>query len=53
MEYQFEWDENKNNNNKEKHGISFSLAKELFNDTKRITKKNIISVEKFGEQRYL
>jgi uncharacterized DUF497 family protein len=28
----FEWDENKNNSNKEKHGIDFNDAKEVFKD---------------------
>jgi hypothetical protein len=30
---QFEWDENKNQLNQQKHGISFEEAKEIFNDT--------------------
>ena len=32
----FEWDENKNKSNIEKHGISFDLAKEAFADPKRL-----------------
>ena len=30
---QFEWDENKNQLNQQKHGISFEEAKEIFYDT--------------------
>ena len=30
---QFEWDENKNQLNQQKHGISFEEAKEIFFDT--------------------
>ena len=29
---EFEWDENKNKSNQEKHGIDFNDAKEVFND---------------------
>jgi hypothetical protein len=29
---EFEWDENKNKSNKEKHGIDFNDAMEVFND---------------------
>jgi hypothetical protein len=32
----FEWDENKNNENIRKHGISFEFAQEAFFDPKRI-----------------
>jgi len=32
----FEWDDNKSLSNKDKHGIDFSSATELWNDTKRI-----------------
>jgi uncharacterized protein len=28
---EFEWDENKNRHNKQKHGISFAEAQEIFN----------------------
>jgi len=31
----FEWDENKNRENKEKHGVSFEFAREAFLDEKR------------------
>jgi uncharacterized DUF497 family protein len=33
---QFEWDENKNLENIEKHGISFEEAQDAFDDEKRI-----------------
>ncbi len=32
----FEWDENKDEVNKEKHGVSFALAQLAFIDNKRI-----------------
>ncbi|HAN77075.1 MAG TPA: hypothetical protein DCQ31_04495 [Bacteroidales bacterium] len=32
---EFEWDENKNKSNQEKHGIDFNDAKEVFNDKNR------------------
>jgi uncharacterized DUF497 family protein len=34
----FEWDENKNRINKEKHDISFEEAKEVFDDALHISK---------------
>ena len=37
----FEWDENKNSLNKEKHNISFEEAQFAFSDTKRIIAKDI------------
>jgi uncharacterized DUF497 family protein len=33
----FEWDENKNQENIKKHGVSFEEATEVFSDSKRIT----------------
>ena len=33
---EFEWDENKSNSNKNKHGIDFSTAKHLWDDRNRI-----------------
>lgn len=33
----FEWDENKNQLNIEKHGISLEIAKRVFNDPNRLT----------------
>jgi hypothetical protein len=35
---QFEWDENKNSANREKHGVSFEEAKEIFADPLHISK---------------
>lgn len=32
----FEWDENKNNSNKIKHGISFEDVEDVFDDKKRV-----------------
>ena len=32
----FEWDENKNKANKEKHGVSFEFAKKAFSDESRL-----------------
>jgi len=32
----FEWDENKSHSNKEKHGIAFEAATQLWNDKDRI-----------------
>ncbi len=45
----FEWDENKNKSNLEKHGIDFNQAKEVFNDKDKIeiTDKR----EDYGEER--
>lgn len=33
---EFEWDKNKNESNKEKHGIDFNQAKEVFEDMDKI-----------------
>ena len=33
----FEWDERKNQQNIEKHGVSFDVAKMVFDDPKRLT----------------
>jgi len=35
MEYRFEWDQNKNNVNQRKHGISFEEAIMVFSDPRR------------------
>ncbi len=35
---QFEWDENKNQLNQQKHGISFEEAKSVFNDSLHLAK---------------
>jgi uncharacterized DUF497 family protein len=45
----FEWDENKDQKNLEKHGISFEDASDIFNDPDRL----IFSQERQGEKRYL
>ena len=37
----FEWDENKNNANKKKHGVSFEMAVRVFLDEKRIEKLDV------------
>ncbi|MDD3266841.1 MAG: BrnT family toxin [Burkholderiales bacterium] len=37
---QFEWDENKNQSNAVKHGVSFELAKYVFVDKDKIIKPN-------------
>ena len=45
----FEWDENKNQSNQRKHGVSFSKASEVFNDP-----HHLISIEGDyeGEERW-
>lgn len=40
-EIQFEWDEEKDLNNQEKHNISFHEARKAFEDPKRIITKDI------------
>ena len=47
----FEWNENKNTENQEKHGVSFSLAQLAFLDHKRIILKDI-SHSTESEQRF-
>ena len=37
----FEWDENKNSINKEKHNVSFERAQHAFKDTKRIIAEDL------------
>ena len=44
----FEWDENKNRENRKKHGVSFEIATEVFDDPFCLTNQDRI-VE--GEQR--
>jgi len=34
--FEFEWDENKNRDNKMKHGVSFETAVRVFSDNKRV-----------------
>ena len=48
---EFEWDENKNESNKEKHGISFDEAKLAFTDNEMLTKKD--SCKDYGEKRFI
>ncbi|NER03861.1 MAG: BrnT family toxin [Okeania sp. SIO3C4] len=45
----FEWDENKNKKNLDKHFVSFEQAKEVFNDKKRIEQPDIR--KDYGEPR--
>ena len=47
----FEWDEDKNQKNIQKHGIDFNDAKEVFEDKKRITTKD--DRKDYGEIRWL
>ena len=44
----FEWDENKNRENRKKHGVSFEIAMEVFDDPFSLTSRDRI-VE--GEER--
>ncbi len=48
---EFEWDENKNETNKKKHSFSFDEAKEVFNDSNRITYESNSSGN--DEKRYI
>lgn len=50
MKTQFEWDENKDIENKLKHGVSFYEAQEAFLDPERIIAKDIEHSK--TEQRY-
>lgn len=45
----FEWDENKNISNLEKHGLDFNQAKEVFNDKNKL--ETIDNREDYGEER--
>lgn len=45
----FEWDENKNKKNLDKHFVSFEQAKEVFNDEKRIEQPD--NRKDYGEPR--
>ena len=47
----FEWDNNKNESNKKKHGISFDEAKEVFEDTNRKEYEDIR--KEYGELRII
>ena len=46
----YEWDENKNQSNQDKHDLSFEDAKEIFADKDRI--QYISSTKRYGERRY-
>jgi len=46
----FEWDEDKNRENKEKHSVSFELAQYVFIDPKRIIAKDL--KHSYREERY-
>lgn len=46
----FEWDENKNSSNKEKHGIDFNDAKNVFKDENRKITSDIR--KNYGENRW-
>ena len=50
MKIKFEWDENKNQENIEKHEVSFELAQYAFADPKRIIAEDINHSQ--DEQRY-
>lgn len=45
----FEWDENKNETNQKKHGISFETAKLIFNDPSCLF---VLDRKEAGEQRW-
>ncbi len=48
---EFEWDENKNTVNKEKHGIDFNDAKKIFNDPNRTNYED--QRKNYGEKRWI
>ena len=50
MKVKFEWDENKNQENQEKHGVAFELAQYAFADPKRIIAEDISHSQ--NEKRY-
>ena len=45
----FEWDENKNKSNQQKHKITFEDATDVFNDKERLEYES----DKLGEKRFL
>ena len=47
----FEWDENKNKLNKEKHNVDFNDAKEVFRDESRTNSKD--DRHDYGERRWI
>ncbi len=48
---EFEWDENKNISNQEKHGIDFNDAKEVFKDENRTVSED--NRNDYGENRWI
>jgi uncharacterized DUF497 family protein len=48
---EFEWDETKNESNREKHGISFDEAKQAFTDNAMLTKED--TRKDYGEKRFI
>ena len=44
----FEWDENKNGENRKKHGVSFEIAMEVFDDPFSLTSQDRIVEVKRG-----
>ena len=48
---EFEWDENKNKTNRDKHSIDFDNAKKVFDDVNKININIENSEEKYGEKR--
>ena len=47
---EFEWDENKNKSNQEKHGIDFNDAKDVFEDESNIISEDLR--KNYGETRW-
>jgi len=48
---QFEWDENKNKSNQQKHGIDFNDAKDIFKDENRTNSED--NRKDYGEKRWI
>lgn len=46
----FEWDEDKNQDNQDKHGVSFETAQEVFDDPRRVIVRDL--AHERGEQRF-
>ena len=46
----FEWDRQKDEMNREKHGISFSFAREAFDDPRRVVARDLTHSDR--EERY-
>lgn len=46
----FEWDEGKNQKNVQKHGVDFNDAKEVFQDSRRLTSPDLR--KDYGEDRW-